>query len=92
MTIIAIIGDYIDDITNNFTKIAGAVSFTIMCFNRLAKLTPTNFSNKYVQKVARFFYGVFSVLGVNVPDIESIAGGKIITTQEAVVNKAMEAK
>lgn len=87
MTIIATLGEYIDDINDNFAKLAGAIAFIVMCFNRAAKLTPFHCKNKYLQWVCRKAYYIFAVLGMNVPDIAGMRDGKIVTTQEAEANK-----
>lgn len=44
----------------------GAAALFVLFFDRLAKLTPTESDDKIVA----FFYKLFAVLGVKVPDIK----------------------
>ncbi len=52
-------------LTSNYGEILGTLAAFVLFFDRLAKLTPTDSDNKIVL----FFYKLFAVLGVKVPDI-----------------------
>jgi hypothetical protein len=48
----------------NWAEIAGVLAALLLTFDRLAKITPTQSDNKYVE----IAYKVFAVLGIKVQD------------------------
>lgn len=50
---------------------------TIIFFDRLAKLTPTEWDNRTMSIVTGTLYRVFAILGLKFPDIEKIELPKI---------------
>jgi hypothetical protein len=93
MTIFAIATEYVNDFGDLLGAIAvqsgavlGAVAFTVGFFNRLAKLVPTNWNNRFARWFSKVTYFIFAVLGAKVPDIEKIENGKIVTVAEAASN------
>lgn len=89
MTIIAQFSQYIDDASNAAGSIAGLVLAVVIASEKIARLIPTNFKCKPLQRVARFFYAIFAVIGMKTPDIAAIQDGKIITNIEAVAQETI---
>ena len=58
--------DLILYVTTNWVELTGALALFILFFDRIAKLTPTEADNKIV----RYAYKIFAVLGIKVPDIK----------------------
>lgn len=64
-------------ITTFLEQYAAYIALGVLFFDRLAKITPTEWDNKVLAKVMPVIYKFFAILGVKVPDIESIKDGKI---------------
>lgn len=83
MTIFADAENYV----NEFGALAIAV---VIVSEKIARCIPTTFNNKILEKIAKFFYTVFAVIGLKAPDIAAIQDGKIVTNIEAVAQAVID--
>lgn len=90
MSIITEIGAYLDELTNTVGKAAGLTVAIVIAAEKIARCIPTNFNNKPLQVVARFFYSIFAVIGLKAPDIAKIQDGKIVTNIEAIAQEVID--
>lgn len=89
MTAVAEFGQYIDDLAKVAGSIAGLVLAVVVASEKIARLIPTNFKCKPLQRIARIFYTIFAVIGLKAPDIAAIKDGKIVTNIEAVAQEVV---
>lgn len=60
--------------SQSWESVLGVAAAFVLFFDRLAKLTPSETDNKIVN----FFLGIFSILGVKVPDLKENSKGDIV--------------
>jgi hypothetical protein len=61
---------FIDSIATWVINNPGAVALVMLCSDRVAKLTPTEWDNKTLKVIFGLFYKGFAIIGAKVPDIE----------------------
>lgn len=66
-----------ENIITYITTHAGEIALTIAVASRLANLTPTQWDNKFLDAATGLIYKVFSIIGLKIPNIESVLGGKV---------------
>lgn len=81
------VGDLLDAIKHNADKIAGGIVTIVVICERIARVIPTNWDNRFLDWTAKKLYILFAILGVKVPDIVKVDDGKIITTTQCVAQE-----
>lgn len=61
---------FIDKIAIWVINNPGSVALVMLCSDRVAKLTPTEWDNKTLKVIFGIFYRGFAIIGAKVPDIE----------------------
>lgn len=69
---------------------AGLVAAIVVASEKIARVIPTNWDNKFLRVLFKSLYVFFATVGMKVPDIAKIENGKIVTNVEAIAQKVVD--